>query len=162
MKYHVSFLLASNYHNTTPQLREIWSLPSTRRKLLDELSEKGYTPTQLEDLRRLVQGEDSDLFDVLAFIAYSKNLTPRISRAERAKVYLNDYRPEQQEFLNFVMNQYVQSGVEELDDSKLSDLLILKYHAIADAKSKLGSISEIRNAFIGFQQQLYTRSSGHS
>ncbi len=142
------------------QLREIWSRPSTRRKLLEELSEMGYTATQLEDLRRLVQGEDSDLFDVLAFIAYSKNLTPRISRAERAKIYLNDYSPEQQEFLNFVLSQYVQSGVEELDDSKLGDLLVLKYHAIADAKTKLGSIDDIRNTFIGFQQQLYTRASG--
>lgn len=142
------------------QLRKIWSSPSTRRKLLEELSEMGYTATQLEDLRRLVQGEDSDLFDVLAFIAYSKNLTPRISRAERAKIYLNDYTPEQQEFLNFVLSQYVQSGVEELDDSKLGDLLVLKYHAIADAKTKLGSIDDIRNTFIGFQQQLYRPAAG--
>jgi len=141
------------------ELRKIWSIPSTRRKLLEELSEMGYTATQLEDLRRLVQGQDSDLFDVLAFIAYSKNLTPRLNRAEKAKIHFNDYNPEQQEFLNFVLEQYVKTGVEELDESKLGDLLILKYHAIADAKSKLGSIPEIRNAFIGFQTHLYSSAS---
>src|SRR5690606_18063808 len=108
----------------------------TRRKLLEELSEKGYTTAQLEDLRKLVQGEDSDLFDVLAYIAYSKSLMPRMSRAEKAKIHFNDYSPAQQEFLNFVLDQYIKSGVEELDDSKLGDLLILKYHAIADAKSQ--------------------------
>jgi len=32
-----------------------------------------------------------------------------------------------------------------LDDTKISDLLILKYHAIADAKKELGDITTIRN-----------------
>jgi type I restriction enzyme, R subunit len=138
------------------ELRKIWSIPSTRRKLLEELSEKGYTTAQLEDLRKLVQGQDSDLFDVLAYIAYSKSLIPRMNRAEKAKIHFNDYNVAQQEFLNFVLDQYIKSGVEELDDSKLGDLLVLKYHAIADAKSQLGSIPEIRNAFIGFQTHLYS------
>ena len=79
-----------------------------------------------------------------------------MNRAEKAKIHFNDYNPAQQEFLNFVLDQYIKSGVEELDESKLSDLLVLKYHAIADAKSKLGSITEIRNAFIGFQTHLYS------
>ncbi|MDC7999694.1 DEAD/DEAH box helicase family protein [Aequorivita todarodis] len=138
------------------ELRKIWSLPSTRRKLLEELSEKGYTTAQLEDLRKLVQGEDSDLFDVLAYIAYNKSLMLRMHRAEKAKIHFNDYNPAQQEFLNFVLDQYVKTGVEELDESKLSNLLVLKYHAITDAKNELGSIPEIRNAFIGFQSHLYS------
>jgi type I restriction enzyme R subunit len=44
-----------------------------------------------------------------------------------------------------------------LDDSKISDLLVLKYHAIADAKKELGDIASIRNAFIGFQSHLYDK-----
>jgi type I restriction enzyme R subunit len=53
------------------------------------------------------------------------------------------------------LSQYVKQGVEELDDSKIGDLLILKYNAIADAKKELGDIPSIRNAFIGFQTYLY-------
>ena len=137
------------------ELRKIWSLPSTRKKLLTELSEKGYTNAQLEDLRNVIHGEDSDLFDVLSYVAYHKDLVPRLDRAERAKIQLNDYNPKQQEFLNFVLEQYVKEGVNELDDSKLPVLLELKYKAIADAKRELGAIKSIRETFIGFQEYLY-------
>lgn len=137
------------------ELRIIWSLPSTRKKLLLELEEKGYTDAQLEDLRRMIHGEESDLFDVLSYVAYHKDLVPRLERAEKAKIQLGDYNPKQQEFLNFVLNQYVNEGVDELDDAKLPDLLELKYHSIADAKRELGEIKSIRNAFIGFQEHLY-------
>jgi len=137
------------------ELRQLWSLPSTRKKLLTELSEKGYTNSQLEDLRNLIHGEDSDLFDVLSYVAYHKDLVPRLQRATRAKIQLNDYNQKQQEFLNFVLEQYVKEGVNELDDSKLPDLLELKYKAIADAKRELGDIKSIRETFIGFQEHLY-------
>ena len=137
------------------QLRELWSVPSTRKKLLTELSEKGYTNAQLKDLTNLIHGEDSDLFDVLSYVAYHKELVPRQERANRAKVQLNDYNPKQQEFLNFVLDQYVRDGVAELDDAKLPNLLELKYNAIVDAKRELGDIKSIRNAFIGFQERLY-------
>jgi type I restriction enzyme R subunit len=56
-----------------------------------------------------------------------------------------------------VLDQYVQSGVKELDDAKLSQLLILKYHALTDAKQALGDIPSIRKTFIGFQEHLYER-----
>ncbi len=137
------------------ELRKIWSLPGTRKQMLEELSEKGYSRVQLNDLRKLVHGENSDLFDVLSYIAYHKDLVPRLERAERAKIYLNSYNPAQQEFLNFVLEQYVKEGVSELDDAKLPDLLELKYHAIADAKRELGAVSSIRSTFIGFQEYLY-------
>jgi type I restriction enzyme R subunit len=137
------------------ELRKLWSLPSTRKKLLTELSEKGYTSSQLEDLRHLIHGEESDLFDVLSYVAYHKDLVPRLERAGRAKIQLNDYNQKQQEFLNFVLDQYVKEGVNELDDSKLPNLLELKYKAIADAKRELGDIKSIRDSFIGFQQSLY-------
>ncbi len=137
------------------QLREIWSLPHTRKKLLEALEEKGYSQAQLSDLQELVEGKDSDLFDVLSFVAYHRTLVPRSTRADSAKVHFDTYDPKQQEFLNFVLDQYVKSGVEELDDDKLGDLLKLKYNAVADAKAQLGSIASIRENFIGFQKWLY-------
>jgi type I restriction enzyme R subunit len=144
-----------SFFSDESQLRELWSVPSTRKKLLEELSEKGYTNAQLEDLRNLIHGEDSDLFDVLSYVAYHKEMIPRLERASRAKVQMNSYNPKQQEFLNFVLEQYVREGVDELDDAKLPDLLELKYKAIADAKRELGAIKSIRDTFIGFQQHLY-------
>lgn len=137
------------------ELRKIWSLPSTRKKLLEELEEKGYTNNQLEDLRDLIHGQDSDLFDVLSYVAYERQLIPRLERAGRAQIQLGEYKPNQQEFLNFVLDQYVKEGFEELDIDKLSPLLHLKYNSIADARNELGDIHSIRKTFIGFQEFLY-------
>lgn len=137
------------------ELRQIWSKPETRKRLLQELSEKGYTNEQLDDLKKIVHGEESDLFDVLSYVAYHSDIVPRSDRANRAKLHLGSYNPKQQDFINFVLEQYVKDGVTELDDEKLPDLLELKYNAIANAKQELGSAKSIRNTFIGFQEWLY-------
>lgn len=144
-----------SFFKTESELRKIWSIPDTRKQLLEQLSEKGYTDSQLEDLKKLVHGEDSDLFDVLVYVAYHKDLIPRKKRVERAKLHFSIYDEAQQEFLNFVLKQYVNVGVSELDDAKLRDLLLLKYRAIEDAKQELGDIKNIRNTFISFQTFLY-------
>jgi len=68
---------------------------------------------------------------------------------------IDSYDPKQQEFINFVLEQYVRDGVGELDDDKLGNLLRLKYRAIADAKRELGDIPSIRETFVGFQEYLY-------
>ena len=70
---------------------------------------------------------------------------------------LTRYIGKQQEFLDFVLTQYIKEGVGKLDQDKLPQLLDLKYHNVRDAVEQLGSIKSIREAFIGFQQYLYDR-----
>jgi len=139
------------------ELRTIWSKPDTRKKLLEELTEKGFAKQQLTEFQKILNAENSDLYDVLAYIAFHSDILERTDRADRAKIHLDNYDPKQQEFLNFVLSQYVKQGVDELDDTKIGDLLVLKYHAIADAKNELGDIATIRNTFIGFQTYLYDK-----
>lgn len=139
------------------ELRAIWSKPDTRKKLLEELTEKGFAKQQLQEFQKILNAENCDLYDVLAYIAFHSDIIERAERADKAKIHLIDYDPKQQEFLDFVLNQYVKQGVDELDDSKIGDLLVLKYHAIADAKKELGDIASIRNTFIGFQTYLYDK-----
>jgi type I restriction enzyme R subunit len=139
------------------ELRTIWSKPDTRKKLLEELTEKGFAKQQLTEFQKILNAENSDLYDVLAYIAFHSDILERTDRADRAKIHLDNYDTKQQEFLNFVLSQYVKQGVDELDDTKIGDLLVLKYHAIADAKKELGDIATIRNTFIGFQTYLYDK-----
>ncbi len=139
------------------ELRSIWSKPDTRKKLLEELTEKGFAKQQLTEFQKILNAENSDMYDVLAYIAFHSDILERATRADKAKIHLDNYDPKQQEFLNFVLSQYVKQGVEELDDTKISDLLILKYDAIADAKRELGDVVSIRNTFIGFQRYLYDK-----
>ncbi len=137
------------------QLRDIWSKPDTRRKLLEELKEKGFAKQQLEEFQKVLHAENSDIYDVLAHVSFHTSMIDRIARAESAKIHLKNYNSKQQEFLNFVLSKYINSGVYELDESKLTPLLILKYKAIPDAKKELGDIASIRNTFLGFQSYLY-------
>jgi len=143
------------FFKSEAELRAIWSKPGTRKKLLQRLEEHGHSQNQLEDLQRMIHAEDSDLYDVLAYVAYAASPIKRTQRAEFVKSHFSQYESKQRVFLDFVLKQYVDSGVAELDDDKLPDLLTLKYEAMADAKRELGEISSIRETFIGFQEYLY-------
>ena len=140
------------------ELRSIWSRPDTRKALLEGLREKGYGTEQLIEISRLIDAEKSDLYDVLVYVAYAAKPITRNDRviAHRSLIFTR-YVGKQQEFLDFVLAQYIREGVGELDRDKLPQLLVLKYHNVHDATKQLGSIESIREVFIGFQQYLYDR-----
>jgi type I restriction enzyme, R subunit len=141
------------------ELRSLWGQPDTRKKLLEALSDKGFGEQQLSEIKRMVDAEKSDLYDVLAYIAFA--LAP-ITREERVKTrrqrIFSQYGDEKlQTFLDFVLGEYLKEGVGELDQGKLTPLLELKYRGVNDAASELGGIRRIRETFVGFQKFLYER-----
>jgi type I restriction enzyme R subunit len=139
------------------ELRALWSVPDTRAKLLQGLSEKGFGKEQMLEMQKIIDAEKSDLFDVLAYIAYALPTLTREERAAKAKVEIGaHFNDKQRAFLDFVLSQYVQVGVEELDQEKLRPLLLLKYNnAIVDAVADLGKPEEIGKVFASFQKFLY-------
>lgn len=151
------FGMLPDFFRDEDQLREIWSDPATRRKLLEGLAEKGFGREALGEMQKAIEAEDSDLFDVLAYVAYTRAPIKRSERARRAKAGINrSYKSNRHlEFVEFVLDHYVEDGVDELDIEKLTPLLRLKYHAIADAAADLGSPEQIRQTFVGFQKYLY-------
>lgn len=138
------------------ELRRLWSKPDTRKALLQSLAERGFGAEQLSEISRMISAVKSDVFDVLAYISFA--LAP-ITRSERVETrkdkILGRYDPKLQAFLDFVLAQYVNQGVGELDQDKLADLLQLKYHSVPDAADQLGGIPAIRDTFVGFQRYLY-------
>ena len=139
------------------KLRELWANPMTRRELLQKLEAAGCHKDDLEKLQELIEAQDSDLFDVLEYIAYAKAPISRSARVETNKnnIYnlLND---KQREFVSYVLRNYIDVGVDELDVSKLSTVLTAKYGSIHQAQNELGSVQEIQNTFVNFQQHLYS------
>ena len=146
-----------DFFQSEAELRALWSAPDTRAKLLAGMAERGFGHDQLAEMQRLIDAERSDLFDVLAYVAYSKPPVPRKERADHARVYINSaFNAKQRAFLDFVLQHYVAVGVEELEQGKLTPLLRLRYHnSIADALADLGQPEEIGKAFAGFQKYLY-------
>ena len=138
------------------QLRAIWSDPVTRKSLLAGLADKGFTAEPLAEMQKLIEAENSDLFDVLAYVAFEATPETRSERANKARAVAHrQFNDKQQAFVDFVLAQYVKQGVEELDAEKLSPLLKLKYTALNDALKDLGSPEQIRQVFVGFQRYLY-------
>ena len=139
------------------ELSILWSNPMTRKTLLDKLDEAGFGIEELNTLKKLVNAEKSDLFDVLEYV-FNSDIKP-ISRTERvarteATIFalLNE---QQKEFIEFVISKYIETGVAELDQSKLAPLLINKYQSLEDAKEILGEVADIRELFLEFQKHLY-------
>ena len=138
------------------ELRIIWSHPTTRKAFLEKLNGIGFGQDELETVQKMIDAEQSDLYDVLSYISF---LRPPISRAERvsrSREKIFDGLDEQhREFLDFVLSKYEQKGTEELDEAKLPVLLTMKYHALADAEQTLGDVLSIRSMFFSFQETLY-------
>ena len=137
------------------ELRLLWSAPDTRKKLLMGLAEKGFGKEQLQEMQKIIDADKSDLFDVLAHVAYAMLPVTREERAARATAIISGcYNSKQKIFLDFVLSHYIAQGVEELDQEKLTPLLRLKYNnTIADAVLELGQ--DISDVFSGFQKYLY-------
>ena len=148
------------FFQSEAELRKLWSAPDTRAKLLQGLADKDFGHASLVEMQQLIDAEKSDLFDVLAYVAYALPPVTRVVRADHARVYINSrFNAKQQAFLDFVLQHYVTEGVSELEQSKLNPLLRLKYHdSIADAVADLGGKpEEIGKVFAGFQKHLYAR-----
>jgi type I restriction enzyme R subunit len=139
------------------ELRSIWSNPVTRRTLLEKLEDSGFPKSDLITLQKLVDMEKSDLFDVLEYVFNGDFIAK--SREERANLARQAVIPllnsNQREFVDFVLEKYVEEGIDELDDSKLGVLLLNKYQSMGDGLQVLGTAGEVRKFFIEFQQYLY-------
>jgi len=137
-------------------LRKLWSNPITRRELLGRLEKEGCGKSDLIKLQEMINAENSDLFDVLEYISYARK---PISRADRVKAnesniysFLN---ANQRDFIGFVLRNYIQDGVDELDIAKLSTIIKSKYGGIPEAEKVLGDVDQINQVFIDFQKHLY-------
>ncbi len=153
-----------NMYNDLPQfftnedqLREIWSDPTTREKLLNDLTEAGYDAERLDSMKALIDAKDSDVYDVLAHVAYAAETYSRAERVKYAKPTIAKAfsKSKQQEFIAFILEKYVNEGVHELAAEKMPHLIELKYNTISDAAAKLGSVAMIRDTFVGCQKYLY-------
>lgn len=149
-------LALPGFFSSEDELRRIWSDPVTRRELLERLEEAGFPRADLLHVQAMIDAQDSDLFDVLEYIAFARPTTTRVDRAEASRPRLvGAVTPQQLEFVDFVLGRYAATGVEELDMDKLPMLLQLKYQALQDGMSALGGAEQARETFLNLQKALY-------
>jgi len=145
------------FFKSEEELRAIWSNPITRKTLLEKLDKAGFGKEELNTLKKLINAEKSDLFDVLEYV-FNSDIKPitreaRVAASEATIFALLNEK--QKEFIEFVLSKYIETGVEELDQEKLPILLTNKYQSFEDAKEILGNVADIKSLFIEFQKYLY-------
>jgi type I restriction enzyme R subunit len=145
------------FYKDENDLRHIWSDPLTRIELLTKLAEKGFGVENLEKVQELISARDSDLYDVLAYISFNTSTQTRETRASKARRRIGfQFTDRQRDFIDFVLEQYVSEGVEELAVDKLPPLLEIRYGGVDEALGELGGdADQVRQVFCDFQQHLY-------
>jgi type I restriction enzyme R subunit len=143
------------------ELRETWSDPDQREILLNKLAQTGFDGEQLATLRRMFAAEESDLFDLLAFLAYEQPMKKRRVRVEATKANTAffekfDQKPAR-DFLYFVLKRYEETGVSELARDRMPGLIKMSgIGTTRDASQAFGgSPAKILAAFRNLQHELY-------
>ena len=138
------------------QLRAVWSDPDNRAKFLERLDDRGYDRGRLDDIRRLVDASDSDLFDVLAYVLY---LSPPKTHHERADNVrdggMASADGELRQLVLGILQGYETHGEDELANAKLTSFLIGRYGSVSEGKERVGELSTIREAFRRMPAGLY-------
>ena len=139
------------------QLRTVWKDPDNRELFLDQLSNRGYDSDRLDDIRRLVDAPDSDLFDVLSYVLFTNLPKTRHQRADNVRLDgMSDASDETKVLLLAILSAYEERGESELATRKLGTFLKACYGSVSEAKSKLGGLNAIKIAFRDMQGVLYS------
>lgn len=139
------------------QLRATWSDPDNREHFLDQLSDRGYDADRLNDIRGLVDAQDSDLFDVLSYILFTNQPKTRHERADHVRAGdLAVVDENMREFLLSILAAYEDRGESELATKKLGTFLTARYGSVSESKAKLGGLDAVRSAFRTMQASLYS------
>jgi type I restriction enzyme, R subunit len=152
--------LLPGFFESEAQLRTLWSNPDERERLLTELGRRGFDQEQLETLSQMFDATDSDYFDVLAYLAFNKNIITRQERTAQAKnntAYFDGYNhAKAKQFLQFILDRYEKDGFTELSRDKLPQLIQLNNLGTAkEAANYFGGIEPLVNAYYSLQQLLY-------
>lgn len=138
------------------QLRETWSDPDNREHFLGQLSDRGYDQDRLDDIRRLVDAPDSDLFDVLGYVLFTLSPKTRKERADSVRRGgMAEFDGELQELLLGILQSYETNGVSELATTKLVQYLTARYGSVHESRESLGDPAGVSDAYKRLQSELY-------
>lgn len=148
-----------NLYTDEHQLRMLWSNPETREELLHNLENIWLDSEQLEDLKKIFEAENSDIFDILAHLSFEVDIKYRSERYVYGEETVKKYENlKAKEFLEFLLGLYVKNGILDFRKDWLSSKIALfnKWQPREIAESFWG-IEELKNAYYELQRSLYVK-----
>lgn len=146
-----------SFFKNEKDLRTKWSDPKTREELLQRLADGGFSRERLRQVQTLTANEKCDLLDVLEYIAYQSTPMERAARVQLMHdSIIQELTDKQISFVEFVLKQYVENGVDSLALKQLPELVKLQYGTVKDACNKMNVDAKTLNRiFVDFQKVLY-------
>lgn len=147
-------------YQSEEQLRTLRANPETREKLLSKLADIGVDTEQLESLKKMFEAQDSDIFDILAHISFNADIKKRVERVAYVKdhkLIFQQYEDlKAQDFLDFVLQQYAEHGIFELQGNNLGNLISLyKKWTVPEMALAFGGDESLKEAYYELQGELF-------
>ena len=134
-------------------LRQLWRDPETRERFLAQLEDRGFDLGQLDEIKAIVDAQNSDLFDVLAYVQFNIDPKTRLERVDGVSV--EEEAKEMGQFLEHILQAYVENGEAELATESLGSFMEVRYGSVSEGKQRLGDIPLIKSKFIELQERIY-------
>jgi type I restriction enzyme R subunit len=139
------------------QLLSQWAHVAGRRALRERLADSHITP---EDLADWAGRPDSDVIDLVLYVAWEVPLLSRSERARRVLMrhqdFLLSFAPEAQKVLDKVLEQYAARGAEELDMEALRSESYAELGTVFEIARWFGGSSQLREAMDKLGELVYT------
>lgn len=138
------------------QLLTRWAHAVTRRELRERLADSHITP---EDLAEWAGRPDSDIIDLLLYVAWELPLLSRAERARRVLMrhqdFLLSFAPDARQVLDKVLRQYAAHGVEELEMDAFRSASYAELGTVSEIAARFGGGPHLREAMDELSALLY-------
>jgi type I restriction enzyme, R subunit len=139
------------------QLLAEWARSIGRRALREQLAESHITP---EDLAEWAGRPDSDMIDLLLYVAWEIPLLSRAERARRVSTrhqdFLMSFAPKAREVLDKVLDRYAARGADELDMDALRTGTYTNLGTVTEIAKRFGGSTQLRDAMERLSALLYS------
>jgi len=145
-------------YRSASELRQLWSNPQQRAEIISQLEKYGIAS---DELQSVTNRTDTDLIDILCYIAFDEAILTRQQRVDRLRTEKKDffgrYSPEGRAILNELLNKYVEYGSSQLElPGVLKIPPISNYGNIPEIAQLFGGLDKLQNSIHQLQILLYT------
>jgi len=151
--------ILGRFYDDETKLRDGWANPVTRKELLNRLRDMHIDEVQLEELKEMFEAEESDIYDVLAHLAFNAEIKTRAERVlsvEDGDFIAHHHTEKAKAFLEFILKRYEKDGVKELEEDKLSRLIELSgLGTPKEVAADFGGIPNMKEKYVELQKEIY-------
>ncbi|MCB0109661.1 MAG: carboxypeptidase regulatory-like domain-containing protein, partial [Caldilineaceae bacterium] len=139
------------------KLRAIWQDEEQRKSFLEQLTQASI---HVDVLAEVLQEDDADSFDLLAYLAYDKPLRTRTERAlafrQRETTWLERQTAEAREVILALLNKYELGGLQEMTNPGV--FRVSPFREMGEVRgviNRFGDVQTLRQTLSELQQRLY-------